>query len=98
MVDFSQIGWFHPGSKRFCYDDEKVHFAPRKDDYTQPVFAIDPESAKRISVNIEAQNSSTNTPKVKIALQCLCDAISGMPGSMVIGDKLDKVNELIAQL
>lgn len=33
-----QIGWFCPGSKRFCYSDEKPHRADRED-YTIPVFA-----------------------------------------------------------
>ena len=38
-----QIGWFNPGSKRFCYFDEKVVDAehlgyPNKESYTEPVF------------------------------------------------------------
>ena len=38
-----QIGWFNPGSKRFCYSDEKVVDAehlgyPNKESYTEPVF------------------------------------------------------------
>ena len=42
-VTDEQIGWFNPGSKRFCYSDEKVVDAehlgyPNKESYTEPVF------------------------------------------------------------
>ena len=60
MIEFTQIGWFDPASKRFCYDDEKVAFAPRNDDYTHPVFSIDPDTAKLLSVNIGAQDKFNN--------------------------------------
>lgn len=56
MFEFTQIGWFDPGSKRFCYTDEKEYDQAqnrnRKTGYTHPVFAIDPETASRLTVQI----------------------------------------------
>ena len=37
-VTDEQIGWFNPGSKRFCYTDEKQHMQSNKASYTVPVF------------------------------------------------------------
>ena len=33
-----QIGWFNPGSKRFCYTDEKEFSPQHNASYTKPVF------------------------------------------------------------
>ena len=33
-----QIGWFDPGSKRFCYTDEKQHHHAGMAAYTTPVY------------------------------------------------------------
>ena len=67
MFEFTQIGWFDPGSKRFCYTDEKDHFAPRNDDYTHPVFAVDPETASRLTVQLESEKKEIKTPTLKEA-------------------------------
>lgn len=38
-ISEQQIGWFHSGSKRFCYTDEKEHdLRDRLSQYTVPVF------------------------------------------------------------
>jgi hypothetical protein len=43
-----QIGWFDPGSKRFCYTDEKEHRQSGMPAYTIPVYAIEePKAASR---------------------------------------------------
>ena len=65
MFEFTQIGWFDPGSKRFCYTDEKDHFAPRNDDYTHPVFAVDPETASRLTVQLESEKKPTPKEALK---------------------------------
>lgn len=33
-----QLGWYDPGSKRFCYSDEKEAWPDTKQGYTIPVF------------------------------------------------------------
>lgn len=43
----NQIGWFDPGSKRFCYTDEKDYRADRHKSYTVPVYAIPLPSESR---------------------------------------------------
>lgn len=35
----TQIGWYDPGSKRFCYSDVKKASVTMYDGYTVPVFA-----------------------------------------------------------
>ena len=41
-IVFLQIGWFDPGSKRFCYTDVKEHSPNHHASYTEPVLvAID---------------------------------------------------------
>lgn len=35
-----QIGWYCPGSKRFCYTDEKKTWPEQKRGHTVPVYAI----------------------------------------------------------
>lgn len=61
MFEFTQIGWFNPGDKRFCYTDEKEYDQKRKqkyyDNYTHPVFAIDSKTAKGLSVQLNARYS-----------------------------------------
>jgi len=56
MFEFTQIGWFDPGSKRFCYTDEKEYDESqgrgRKLGYTHPVFSIDQKTADRLSVQL----------------------------------------------
>jgi hypothetical protein len=56
MFEFTQIGWFDPGSKRFCYTDEKEYDEAqgknRKTGYTHPVFCVDPETAIRLTVQL----------------------------------------------
>ncbi len=37
----TQIGWFDPGSKRFCYSDEKEYDPERRTFYTEPAFVVD---------------------------------------------------------
>lgn len=36
------IGWFHPHSRRFVYDDVKEHSEDRFSGYTMPVYAVPP--------------------------------------------------------
>jgi hypothetical protein len=36
---YQQIGWWNPGSKRFCYLDEKAARPGRYSDYVVPVYA-----------------------------------------------------------
>lgn len=38
VADMKQIGWFDPGSKRFCYTDEKEHSHLGMPAYTIPVY------------------------------------------------------------
>ncbi len=64
MFEFTQIGWFDPGSKRFCYTDEKEYHSARSNrfqSYTHPVFSIDPETASRLSVQLEPPKNDQPT-------------------------------------
>ena len=36
--NLEQLGWYDPGSKRFCYSDEKEAWPDTKQGYTIPVF------------------------------------------------------------
>ena len=40
-VTIDQIGWFNPGSKRFCYTDEKEVHPQHHTSYTKSVFVAD---------------------------------------------------------
>lgn len=42
-----QIGWYCPGSKRFCYSDEKEQAPDYKRSYTVPVFVEAAEAKGR---------------------------------------------------
>jgi len=67
MVEFSQIGWFDPGSRRFCYTDEKEHRPDLKTGYTHPVFSIDSVTASRLSVQLESVPTDAQQPNAEIA-------------------------------
>jgi hypothetical protein len=66
MFEFTQIGWFDPGSKRFCYTDEKEYDRSldknRFSGYTHPVFSIDPNTASRLSVQLMPQANKPEDP------------------------------------
>ena len=49
-----QIGWFHPDSKRFVYNDQKETYVDNYRGYTIPVFATD--SMERLLAVVEAAN------------------------------------------
>jgi hypothetical protein len=65
MFEFTQIGWFEPGSKRFCYTDEKKTWPDSHSDYTHPVFAIDSQTASRLMVHLQ----EPELPELKEALE-----------------------------
>jgi len=90
MFEFTQIGWFDPGSKRFCYTDEKDHFAPRNDDYTHPVFAVDPETASRLTVQLESEKKPTPKEALKE---------TGVPRALRCPPKFDntRITKLLGQ-
>lgn len=69
MFEFTQIGWFNPASKRFCYTDEKEVWPDRRSSYTHPVFAIDSETAKHLMVQLEPEKEKIKTPTLKEALK-----------------------------
>ena len=39
------IGWLDPGSKRFCYADEKEAWPEQRQGFTQAVYIIEEEQA-----------------------------------------------------
>ncbi len=41
VANAEQIGWFDPGSKRFCYSDERETWPDTKQGYTIPVFTFE---------------------------------------------------------
>lgn len=46
----TQIGWYSPGSKRFCYSDVKEAHLTGHEDYTIPVFADDESNEVMIRI------------------------------------------------
>ena len=47
------IGWYHPGSKRFCYKDVKKYQPETRKGYTMPVYAVLERGMRK---DLEAEN------------------------------------------
>lgn len=80
MFEFTQIGWFDPGSKRFCYTDEKEFHSARPSrfqSYTHPVFSIDPETASRLSVQLEPPKNDQPTKQGRLQDSAQISALFG---------------------
>ena len=57
------IGWFDPGSKRFCYTDEKETWPDRRRGYTWPVYASPKELQRMADQPAEAEQEGKGDGK-----------------------------------
>ena len=94
MIEFTQIGWFDPGSKRFCYTDEKEYDVKqnrgRLTSYTHPVFSIDPDTANRLSVQIMTPVIVSNNEKDIKSNEKYCPAGKVCCAHSYVNDSGDK--------
>lgn len=72
--------------------DEKVHFAPRNDNYTHPVFAIDSKTASRLTVQLESEKKEVKIPALTEKTnrkELILGYVEDLIGSLLYYDRKD---------